>query len=131
MVVHLQSACPGPGWGGGNGASSSRKHRAGARAARLPPAEAGAGRWLRERLRNLPPASSSGRPGLVAASPPEPVRGGLPQRLGARLHGGFLRARGFPGDVAVGGSVARMQPMAKAEFWYLLGNSCLLVCEEL
>lgn len=82
-------------------------------------------------LLNLLPASSSGRPGLVAADPPEPVPGGLPQRLRARLLGGFLRARGFPGDVAVGGSVARMQLMANAEFWYLLGNLRLLVCEEL
>lgn len=45
--------------------------------------------------------------GLVATVPPEPVRGGLPQQLCARP-----QVRGFPVDVAVGGSVAN------AELWY-------------
>lgn len=106
MMGHLQSACPDPGWGVCNGASSSRKHRAGARAARLPPAEAGAGCQPWEHLLNRLPASSSGRPGLVAAFPPEPVHGGLPQRLRARLHGGFLRFPGRCGRWWLGGQNA-------------------------
>lgn len=51
--------------------------------------------------------------------------------ISARGCGRLLRLPDFTVDASAGGSAARRQPTANAELWYLLGNSHLLVCEEL